>query len=227
MTPTPRRATPARPAAPGGQLTRGRRKRQEAIEAGDHERPYDTPLLGGTLPGRAGRDGRPAAAARGRRGRRGGQRGADVRPPVTGPGRPGPAAPGRPGTIRGSDPRPSPARPGRGPGRRPGRPGWPARPRRCWTRASRRAAHADRRQRRQLHAAARRAAAAGDGAEDPDPRQRPHGRGAVGGAGAVRGGCPGDRVHPGADRDQVRDRARPRRSRWSGSPRCRRTSRTR
>lgn len=30
-------------------LTRGGRRRNEAIEAGEHERPYDTPLLGGTL----------------------------------------------------------------------------------------------------------------------------------------------------------------------------------
>jgi len=51
---------------PGGPLTRGRRKKQEAIEAGDHERPYDTPLVGGILPRdgtRAGRDARPAADA--------------------------------------------------------------------------------------------------------------------------------------------------------------------
>jgi DNA segregation ATPase FtsK/SpoIIIE-like protein len=51
---------------PGGQLTRGKRKKQEAIEAGDHERPYDTPLVGGIVPrdsARAGRDPRPAAAA--------------------------------------------------------------------------------------------------------------------------------------------------------------------
>ncbi len=48
-----------------GQLTRGGRKRQEAIEAGEHHRPYDTPLLGGTLAkGGAGRgpSGRPTAA---------------------------------------------------------------------------------------------------------------------------------------------------------------------
>jgi DNA segregation ATPase FtsK/SpoIIIE, S-DNA-T family len=31
------------------QLTRGERRRQEAIEAGDHQKPYDTPLLGGLL----------------------------------------------------------------------------------------------------------------------------------------------------------------------------------
>jgi DNA segregation ATPase FtsK/SpoIIIE, S-DNA-T family len=34
---------------PAGQLTRGGRRRGQAIEAGEHERPYDTPLLGGTL----------------------------------------------------------------------------------------------------------------------------------------------------------------------------------
>jgi S-DNA-T family DNA segregation ATPase FtsK/SpoIIIE len=32
------------------QLPRGGRKRGEAIEAGEHDRPYDTPLLGGTIP---------------------------------------------------------------------------------------------------------------------------------------------------------------------------------
>jgi len=31
------------------QLTRGGRRRNEAIEVGEHQRPYDTPLLGGTL----------------------------------------------------------------------------------------------------------------------------------------------------------------------------------
>ncbi|HEX9064363.1 MAG TPA: DNA translocase FtsK [Streptosporangiaceae bacterium] len=46
-----------------------RRKHQEAIEAGEHERPYDTPLLGGLVPrsgGRVqGRSGRAAATADG------------------------------------------------------------------------------------------------------------------------------------------------------------------
>ena len=41
----------------GRQLTRGRR-RQEAIEAGEHEKPYDTPLLGGLLAREAGDQGR-------------------------------------------------------------------------------------------------------------------------------------------------------------------------
>ncbi len=40
----------------GGRLPRGSRKKQEAIEAGDHTRPYDSPLLGGTIRG-AGRSG--------------------------------------------------------------------------------------------------------------------------------------------------------------------------
>ncbi len=52
-------------AAARGQLSRAGRKRQEAIEAGARDRPYDTPLLGGTLAkagaGR-GRDQRPGAA---------------------------------------------------------------------------------------------------------------------------------------------------------------------
>ena len=43
------------------QLTGGRKK-QAAIEAGEHERPYDSPLLGGTLP-RGGAAGRKAGAA--------------------------------------------------------------------------------------------------------------------------------------------------------------------
>jgi DNA segregation ATPase FtsK/SpoIIIE, S-DNA-T family len=51
---------------PGGQLPKGKRKKQDAIEAGDHERPYDTPLVGGILRrdgAGTGRDARPAAAA--------------------------------------------------------------------------------------------------------------------------------------------------------------------
>ncbi|HLQ52894.1 MAG TPA: DNA translocase FtsK [Streptosporangiaceae bacterium] len=35
--------------APRGQLPRGGRRRSQAIEAGERDRPYDTPLLGGTL----------------------------------------------------------------------------------------------------------------------------------------------------------------------------------
>jgi S-DNA-T family DNA segregation ATPase FtsK/SpoIIIE len=49
-----------------GQLPRGGRKRQEAIEAGARDRPYDSPLIGGIIPrGSAGtgQDGRPGAAA--------------------------------------------------------------------------------------------------------------------------------------------------------------------
>jgi len=50
------------------QLTRGGRKRNEAIEVGEHQRPYDTPLLGGTLArgpaaGRPGSQQPPAAGA--------------------------------------------------------------------------------------------------------------------------------------------------------------------
>jgi DNA segregation ATPase FtsK/SpoIIIE-like protein len=36
-------------ASPRGQLSRAARRRQQAIEVGEHERAYDTPLLGGTL----------------------------------------------------------------------------------------------------------------------------------------------------------------------------------
>jgi DNA segregation ATPase FtsK/SpoIIIE, S-DNA-T family len=44
------------------QLTRGGRKRQEALEPGAHDRPYDTPLLGGIL-ARGGREGRGGSGA--------------------------------------------------------------------------------------------------------------------------------------------------------------------
>ena len=54
---------PAGPSAP----RLGRRKGSAAIEAGEHDRPYDTPLLGGLVPrgaaGRAARAGQAAAAA--------------------------------------------------------------------------------------------------------------------------------------------------------------------
>ena len=55
----------------------GRRKTSAAIEAGEHDRPYDTPLLGGLVP-RGGAAARAARAGAGRRGglrRRGGIRG--------------------------------------------------------------------------------------------------------------------------------------------------------
>ncbi|HEU5417664.1 MAG TPA: DNA translocase FtsK 4TM domain-containing protein [Streptosporangiaceae bacterium] len=38
------------PATRRGQLTRGKGRRPAAIEAGDHDLPYDTPLLGGSVP---------------------------------------------------------------------------------------------------------------------------------------------------------------------------------
>jgi DNA segregation ATPase FtsK/SpoIIIE, S-DNA-T family len=63
--PGPGEADGAEAGEAGRQLTRAGRRRQEAIEAGAHDRPYDTPLLGGTLArGGAGRgqDQRPAAA---------------------------------------------------------------------------------------------------------------------------------------------------------------------
>jgi S-DNA-T family DNA segregation ATPase FtsK/SpoIIIE len=43
----------------GRQLTRGGRRRQEAIEAGEHQQPYDTPLLGGLLAREAAGQNRP------------------------------------------------------------------------------------------------------------------------------------------------------------------------
>ena len=43
------KADEAGAAAAPGQLSRGARRRQQAIEVGEHERAYDTPLLGGTL----------------------------------------------------------------------------------------------------------------------------------------------------------------------------------
>ena len=79
-----RRGDPADPAGPGQgemeagsglaragrQLTRGGRRKQEAIEAGEHQKPYDTPLLGGLLarvagPNRPGAPGAPGAAGAG------------------------------------------------------------------------------------------------------------------------------------------------------------------
>ncbi len=54
------------PGSARGQLPRGGRKRQEAIEGGDRDRPYDSPLIGGILPkGAAGQDGRPGGGAAG------------------------------------------------------------------------------------------------------------------------------------------------------------------
>ena len=209
----PPAGTEAEGAETGARLPRGSRKKQEAIEAGDHTRPYDSPLLGGTIrggPARSGDAARPVAPGRRRRG----QRGAGVQRPgrrggAGGQGR-GPRWTGRTQSLARARPGDKPAAPGgpRGAGQA-------------------RAAHAHRGHRRELHAAARGAAAPGDGAEEPDPGQRPDGRGAAGRAGAVRGRRRGDRVHPRPDRDQVRDRAAARRSRWSGSPRCRRTSPTR
>ncbi len=51
---------------PRGQLSRGARRRQQALEVGEHERAYDTPLLGGTINrgSAAGQDAAAAAAAR-------------------------------------------------------------------------------------------------------------------------------------------------------------------
>ena len=46
----------------GRQLTRGGRRRQEAIEAGEHQKPYDTPLLGGLLARETGSQNRPGPA---------------------------------------------------------------------------------------------------------------------------------------------------------------------
>ena len=58
-------AEPGRAGPPAPRL--GRRKHSAAIEAGEHDRPYDTPLLGGLVPrgaaGRAARAGQAAAAA--------------------------------------------------------------------------------------------------------------------------------------------------------------------
>jgi DNA segregation ATPase FtsK/SpoIIIE, S-DNA-T family len=50
-----------------GQLSKGGRKRQDAIEAGAGDRPYDSPLIGGILPrGGAGPGHRPEGAGAGR-----------------------------------------------------------------------------------------------------------------------------------------------------------------
>ena len=63
-------------------------------------------------------------------------------------------------------------------------------------------------------------------AQDPQRRQRPRRRVAHRGARPVRDRRPGHRLHPRPDRHPLRGRARARRSRSSGSPRCPRTSRT-
>jgi DNA segregation ATPase FtsK/SpoIIIE, S-DNA-T family len=47
------------------QLPRGRSRRLAAIEAGDHERPYDSPLLGGSVPKAQAGKGAAAKAAKG------------------------------------------------------------------------------------------------------------------------------------------------------------------
>ena len=51
----------------GPQLPRGKARRLAALEAGDHERPYDTPLLGGSVPksqgGKGGGRGRARAVS--------------------------------------------------------------------------------------------------------------------------------------------------------------------
>ena len=107
-------ADDAAQAGPAGQLTKGRRKKQDAIEAGDHERPYDSPLVGGILP----RDGAGPPGA--------GRPGASPVPPAAedaagsetltfGPGVTGarsqPAGPAAPGTTW-HDPWPGEAGPG-------------------------------------------------------------------------------------------------------------------
>ena len=165
-----RRLPPPASAMPGEEgdplrrpLPRGRR-RGEPLEAGDHERPYDTPLLGGMLsrPGSAsGRDAAalPAGCRRGR-GRAAGRR----------------AVAGRRGTTRRKRPCPGPGRRARA-GRRPRRGGRPGRGRpgrgdrgraeQGRRAARRRAAHAVRVHRRDLHAAARHAA------PGRAPRRRP------------------------------------------------------
>ena len=147
----PRRAAAARLAQEAG-----------AIEAGDHTRPYDSPLLGGTIrgPGRSGDAAKPVAP---------GEDGADSEAlafsgPVAG------TAPRPRAGTRWTGRTPSPAR---------ARPGTSRRAPAAGGAGQARAADADRRHRRQLHAAARGAAAPGHRAEEPDPGQRPDGRGAA------------------------------------------------
>ena len=191
-----------------GAGTRFGRRRQAAIEAGDHSKPYDTPLLRGV----GGADGAAALA-----GPAGGKAPAAAGKEETGEPD-GLAAPGgRPEDearlleVLGFGP------PG---GRRPMPPSQPAaRPDR--------AAHPHRVDRLQLHPAAGRAAAAGYRPQGADPGQRRGGQGAHRRARAVRGRCPGHRLHPRADRDPVRDRARARGQGRAGHRSWRRTSPTR
>ncbi len=182
------------------QLPRGKTRRLAALGGRRHERPYDTPLLGGSVPrSQGGKGGRGTARAvpaasrcpTGCRSRRGLRRRRECGRLGGGRGVAGVLVRRRRGRGRRG------GRSGRGPGGRGGQ----------GPEAG--AAHAGRLQRLDLHAAARRAAQAGHRAQGPDQGQRPDGRGPDRGAGPVRGGRPGDRVHPGADGDPVRDRAGP------------------
>ena len=155
-----------------GQIARQIRLRP-AIEAGDHTKPYDTPLLEQDK-----KRGKPRPD------------GGDGLIEALGFGtheEPDPSAPPAPHRARarhrGAEALGAAAQP--------------------------RAAHADLGRRDRVHAAADRAAPAGDRAEAADQGERHRGGGAVRGARAVPGGRAGHRVQPGPDGDQVRDRARP------------------
>ena len=143
-----RRPASARP-------TRFGRRRQAAIEAGEHSKPYDTPLLRGAGAGEGTAGGGTAALTA-----------------------PAATAPGREATADADGPRPS----GDGRARRRGSAAGgagvrarhrraPARARRCPVARPHRAAHPDRVERLQLHPAAARTAAAGYRSQGADPGQ--------------------------------------------------------
>ena len=100
-----------------GRLPRGGRKRPPAIEAGDHHRPYDTPILGDGPAGKTAGTGPPAA-----RGRRRPSPGTRRRPPRT---RMGPCSTRWASGQRAPRPRTSPGT--RPPGRRTTAPPGPTR----------------------------------------------------------------------------------------------------
>ena len=188
-----------------GPLPRGGRKRPPAIEAGDHHRPYDTPILGDGPAGKA------AGTGRLRRGAAAPQPADAAAPAAEDPdeslldalgfGPAGAPARARAGPSRGTRP------PG---GVRTAPPGLTRPPTTLRGPGPGRAADPVRVGRVQLHPAADGAAQAGQRAQGADPGQRRGGPGADRGAGAVRGGRAGHRVQARAHRDQVRDRAGPR-----------------
>jgi len=86
------------------QLPRGGRKRQEALEPGDRDRPYDSPLIGGILPKRAGQDGRPGTAPAGQLPPDAAEASDALAFSAAGPGQPAPPGGRNPGEVPWHDP---------------------------------------------------------------------------------------------------------------------------